>query len=281
MISIQLTFAIYYLRIQYEIPHKLHINIPAPYLSIHKPPNTMTFNTKVVAFLGASTGVGLSALKHTLAAGHQCIALCRNPSKLTAILPTESTPNLKIIEGNAHDVTAVSKCLQTEAGTIVDVIVTTIGAKPAGFSVDDPDVCKRGAATILDSLAQLRSNGITGSPHIIACGTTGFSRFGRDVPLVMIPVYALFVRVPGADKVVMEDRFAHSGESFTIMRASHLIDGESTKTIRVGVEDPKTGVESKVTGYTISREDAGRWLAENLVLQMDAKYLNKNVTITY
>ena len=241
----------------------------------------MTSNTKVVAFLGASTGVGLSALKHTLAAGHQCIALCRNPSKLTAILPAESTPNLKIIGGNAHDVAAVSKCLRTEAGTIVDVIVTTIGAKPSGLGVDDPDVCKKGAATILDSLAELRRNGITGSPHIIACGTAGFSRFGRDIPLVMIPVYALFVRVPGADKVVMEDRFAQSGESFTIMRASHLVDGESTKSIRVGVEDPKAGVESKVTGYTISREDAGRWLAENLVLQMDAKYLNKNVTITY
>jgi hypothetical protein len=79
----------------------------------------------------------------------------------------------------------------------------------------------------------------------------------------------------------MEDRFAQSGESFTIMRASHLVDGESTKSIRVGIEDPKKGVESKVTGYTISREDAGRWLAENLVLHMDAKYLNKNVTITY
>jgi hypothetical protein len=34
-------------------------------------------------------------------------------------------------------------------------------------------------------------------------------------------------------------------------------------------------------GYTISREDAGRWLAENLVLKMDAKFLNKNVTVTY
>lgn len=237
---------------------------------------------KVVAFLGASTGVGLSALKHTLAANHQCIALCRDPSKLTKIFPSESTPNLKIIEGNAHNVTDVSQCLQTD-GRIVDVIVTTIGGKPIPhkMTIDDPDVCKKGAATLLDALAQLRSSGITGSPYIIACSTAGFSRFGRDIPLAMLPIYALFVRVPGADKVVMEDQFVQSGEKFTILRPSHLSDGESKKTIRVGIEDPKTGPVSDVIGYSISREDAGRWLAENLVLQMDVKYLNKNVLVTY
>ncbi|KAK4864858.1 hypothetical protein LT330_001481 [Penicillium expansum] len=241
----------------------------------------MTSNIESVAFLGASTGVGLAALKRTLAAGHKCIALCRDPSKLTAIFPSGSTPNLKVIKGNAHDITAVSQCLQADNGRIVDVIVSTIGAKPRGMTVDDPDVCKKGAATLLDALAQLRSTGITGIPHIIACSTVGFSRFGRDVPVAMVPVYYLFVKVPGADKVVMEDRFAKSGETFTIIRASHLTDGESNKTIRVGIEDPKTGPESRTVGYTISREDAGRWLAENLVLKIDAKYVNKNVTVTY
>ncbi|CAG7951770.1 unnamed protein product [Penicillium nalgiovense] len=241
----------------------------------------MTSNTKSVAFFGASTGVGLAALKQTLAAGHECIALCRDSSKLTGIFPSESTPNLKVIKGNAHDVSAVSQCIQTDDGRIVDVIVSTIGARPRGMTVDDPDVCKKGAATLLDALAQLRSAGIRGTPHIIGCSTAGFSRFGRDVPIAMVPIYYLFVSVPGTDKVVMEDRFAQSGEAFTIIRASHLVDGESNKTIRVGVEDPKTGPESMAIGYTISREDAGRWLAENLVLKMDAKFLNKNVTVTY
>ncbi|CAI7645705.1 unnamed protein product [Penicillium glandicola] len=232
----------------------------------------MTSNIKTVAFFGASTGVGLAALKRTLAAGHKCIALCREPSKLTAIFPSESTPNLKVIKGNAHDISAVSQSIQTDDGRIADVIVTTIGAKPRKLSIEDPDVCKKGAATLLDALAQLRSTGITGNPHIIGCSTAGFSRFGRDVPVVMIPIYYLFVSVPGADKVVMEDRFAKSGESFTIIRASHLVDGESNKSIRVGIEDPKTGPETKAIGYTISREDAGKWLAENLVLKIDANH---------
>ncbi|KAJ5476321.1 hypothetical protein N7475_002050 [Penicillium sp. IBT 31633x] len=243
----------------------------------------MAPSNKVVAFLGASTGVGLAALKHTLAAGYKCVALCRDPSKLTAVFPSESTPNLKIIEGNAHDISAVSQCLRTDDGRIVDVIVTTIGAKPIPhkLTVDDPDVCKKGAATLLDAIAQLRSTGVVGKPHIIACSTTGFSRFGRDIPFAMIPIYFLFVRVPGADKVVMEDRFVESGESFTILRPTHLSNGESDTAIRVGIEDPKTGPVSPVIGYSISREDAGRWLAENLILNLDTQYLNKNVIVTY
>ncbi|CAG8947854.1 unnamed protein product [Penicillium salamii] len=238
--------------------------------------------SKVIAFLGASTGIGQAALKHTLAAGYRCLALCRDPSKLEKTFPPGSSPKLKIIQGNAHDVAAVAKCLQTE-NRIVDVIVTTIGAKPIPLkmTVDDPDVCKKGAATLLEALAQLRSSGINGNPHIIACSTAGFSRFGRNIPLAMIPIYALFVRVPGADKVVMEDRIAASGESFTIIRPSHLTDGASDKTIRVGIEDPTNGPVSDVVGYSISREDAGRWLAEHLVLHTDARHMNKNLLITY
>ena len=71
----------------------------------------MSGNSKTGAFFGASSGVGLSALKHILAAGHQCIALCRTPSKLTAVFQIDTTPNLKAVQGNAHDIASVFKCL--------------------------------------------------------------------------------------------------------------------------------------------------------------------------
>jgi hypothetical protein len=243
----------------------------------------MSSNTKAVAFLGASTGVGLSALKHTLAANHKCIALCRTPSKLTAIFPPESTPNLRIIEGNAHDVAAVSKCLQTEDGKLVDNIISTIGAKfiTTKLTIDDPEVCRKGIAVLLEALTELRRNGATGKPHIVVCSTTGMSRFGRDIPYAMVPLYHVLLKVPHQDKTIMEDRLAESGETYTIVRASLLVNGESTKKVRVGIEDPKTGRESPAIGYTISREDAGKWVADNLILKNEGKYVNKIATITY
>jgi hypothetical protein len=191
----------------------------------------MSGNSKTVAFFGASTGIGLSALKYTLAAGHQCIALCRIPSKLTAIFPTDTVPNLKIVQGNAHDVASVSKCLQGEDGKLVDAIVSTIGGQfiMSKMTLDDPEVCRKGAATLLNAIAELRRSGATGSPHIIACSTTGLSRFGRDVPLAMVPLYHIMLKVPHEDKVIMEDRLVASQETYTIVRPSLLTDGESTK----------------------------------------------------
>lgn len=78
----------------------------------------------------------------------------------------------------------------------------------------------------------------------------------------------------------MEDRFIGSGENFTIVRASILNDGETKKTVRVGIEDPKTGRESTEIGYFISREDSGRWTAENLISKKTQKYENKILMIT-
>ncbi|KAH8596410.1 hypothetical protein B0O99DRAFT_651614 [Bisporella sp. PMI_857] len=239
--------------------------------------------TKVVAFFGASAGVGLSALKQSIAAGHECIALCRFPSKLTAIFPAETTPNLTIVQGDAKDLSTVSKCIQKRNGELVDQIISTIGAKPiiSKLSIDDPEVCRKGMFTLLGALEQLRRAGATGQPYIIVFSTTGMSRFGRDVPLAMVPLYHIALKVPHQDKRIMEDSLAASGEDFTIVRGSLLTNGASTTRIRVGIEDPKTGRESNAIGYTISREDAGRWISENLVVKRDAQYLKKVATITY
>ncbi|KAE8449462.1 hypothetical protein EG329_008070 [Mollisiaceae sp. DMI_Dod_QoI] len=237
--------------------------------------------TKTVAFFGASTGVGLSALKHTLAAGHQCIALCRNPSKLTAIFPTSTTPNLKLVQGNAHDVAAVSKCLVASNGQLVDEIISSLGAAMnSTMGMDQPNVCAKGMETLLAALAQLRKDGLTGRPHIVVVGTTGMSHFGRDCPLLMVPVYATMVKNPIKDKKISEGRLVDSGESYTIVHASMLTDGETNKKIRIGIEDPKQGRESMAIGYNISREDTGKWIADHLVLQLEGKYVQKIVVVT-
>lgn len=107
------------------------------------------------------------------------------------------------------------------------------------------------------------------------------SPFGRDIPIAMIPLYHVLLKVPHEDKKAMEDRLVESGEAYTIIRASMLVNGETRKVIRVGIEDPKTGRESEAIGYTISREDTGKWIANNLVLRLDRRYINKIAMVTY
>ncbi|ATY62505.1 NAD(P)-binding domain [Cordyceps militaris] len=235
-------------------------------------------SSRHIAFLGASTGVGLGALKHSLKAGHQCVALCREPKKLDDL----QAPNLKVVKGNAHDLAIVSQLITAPNGTFVDEIITTIGGKfsTAKMGIDQPQVCELGMDTLVAAITALRKAGVTGAPHIVACSSTGVSKFGRDLPVLMLPLY-MALKGPHADKVKMEEKLLASGEQFTVVRPSLLTNGESETVVRAGIEDPKTGFESKAIGYTISREDAGKWIARNLVQDMDAAYMNKMVVITY
>ncbi|CAF3581841.1 unnamed protein product [Fusarium graminearum] len=242
----------------------------------------MSSSSKTVAFFGASTGIGLSALKETMGAGHHCIALCRVPAKLDT-LRAEHDNLLDLIEGNVYDEKAVSSCLLKKDGNIVDEILFSVGAKPVllKMTLDDPKVCQVGMNVVLECVAQLRSKGATGRPLIVALSTTGTSRFGRDYPLALFLIYGYALKVPHQDKIAMEEKLAGSGEDFCIVRASLLVNGKSETPVRVGVEDPKTGRESQEIGYTISREDAGRWIAENLILQRKSDYVNKIASITW
>ncbi|KAF2705577.1 hypothetical protein K504DRAFT_537143 [Pleomassaria siparia CBS 279.74] len=168
----------------------------------------MSSNTKTILFLCVSGGVGLSALKHSLAAYNACITLCRVPSKLSAIIPSSAT--LSIIQGNAHDLSAVSKALVTPNGSLVDQVISSIGS---GFNskmaMAQPDVCGTGMKILLQNSSALAN------PH-----HGGKQKFGRDVPLLMVPVYNIFVANPIKDRKIMKSLFMESRESFTILTGS-------------------------------------------------------------
>ncbi|KPM36383.1 hypothetical protein AK830_g10186 [Neonectria ditissima] len=241
--------------------------------------------SQTIAFLGASGGCGLAALKLAIAAGHTCIALCRTPSKLEAVFPNRPA-NLIVRQGNAHDAEAVAACLTVpaDAARLVDAVCFSIGGRfsTKTFSIDDPDVCKKGIASVLQALDTLRRTGAQGSPLVAAISSTGISDHGRDVPLPFAPLYRYGLAVPHADKKVLEQRLIESSERWVVVRPSFMVDGgKPDRKIRVGVEDPSKGVEKKEVGYTISREDVGRWMYENLFAVDSTQYNGKAVSITW
>ncbi|RYO73619.1 hypothetical protein DL766_000510 [Monosporascus sp. MC13-8B] len=275
---------------------------------------TKTESKKTIAFFGATGGCALSTLRYSLAAGHTCIALCRTPSKLTGRFPSAQYSNLTVVQGNAHDADAVARCLvvpsdpsdRTNPGTrLVDTIVFSIGGAFiwSRLTLDDPHVCERGIAAVLEAIGTVRARfsassspspqqGVTGwRPTIIAVSTTGISRAGRDIPLLMVPLYHALLRVPHADKRALEDRLVARGSSggdcdydYVVVRPSLLTDGaKPERDIRVGVEDLHAEVfESRETGNVIAREDVGRWIFEELVEGDGRKrYHGKAVSITW
>lgn len=252
---------------------------------------TTTSSPKTILFLGATGGCGLATLRRSLEAGHTCIALCRSPSKLSDKLPTELQHNLRLEHGNAHDVSVVSRCLVVEdparpGSRLVDAVVFSIGGafQFHSLTLDDPHVCETAISVLLEALALCRESGAAGRPRIVVISTTGITELGRDVPLLFVLLYWFMLAVPHKDKKAMEDTLVASAEDWTIVRASLLTDGPVAEgyVIRVGVEDSVARtVESTAIGYTISREDVGKWIFENLVQETDDMWVRKTATITY
>jgi len=252
--------------------------------------------TKTVLFLGATGGCALSTLRRSLAAGHTCIALCRTPSKLLALLPADqqSLPTLHIIQGNATDTAALARALvhtpsaPGAAPTLVNTIVFALGGAFdwKKFDNDQPTVCDDSMKALLGALAHVRAESpvlaAAPPPRIAAVSTTGIPDSGvRDVPLLLAPLYHVLLKEPHKDKKAMEGALKGSATRWTIVRASLLTDGKDGGKVRVGVEDPVKGtLESSAVGYTISRADVGKWIFENVVEGGD-EFVAKAVTLTY
>ncbi|KAI1143721.1 NAD(P)-binding protein [Hypoxylon sp. FL0543] len=256
---------------------------------------------RTITFLGASGGVGLAALSRALAAGHTCVALCRTPSKLTDRFPEDKHPNLIVMQGNAHDASAVARCLVARERP-ADTVVSSIGGvfKFSCMTIDDPQVCQKGMAALLEAIAQVRkeraltTEAAQWRPRIVVVSTCGISKAGRDFPLATLPIYKFMLRVPHEDKVEMERLLLEGagaeaedgkgkgtgkgyGYSYTIVRPSLLNDeAQPERAIRSGVDDKPP------VGYAISRDDTGRWIFENLLDgESREEYANKIVTITW
>jgi NAD(P)-dependent dehydrogenase (short-subunit alcohol dehydrogenase family) len=243
-------------------------------------------SNKTILFLGATGGVGLSALRRAVAAGHTCIALCRTPAKLSALFP--ATPaNLHLAEGNAHDADALARVVvqPSDPTRLVDIVVTSIGARPTLTGMDDAHVCEKGMTALLSALRTCRSEqNATGKPTIVVVSTTGISPAGRDIPLLLVPLYKVLLHTPHVDKRNMERLLIESGEEFVIVRGTLYTNGPETEgQVRESMEDPVAGVfvGKPALGYTISREDVGKWVFENCTSDASGKWLRKAAIVTY
>ena len=223
--------------------------------------------------------------------------MVRNSNKLTTLLTTshgitreQIASHLTIIIGDVRNPEKVKDVLFTSTGNetakAVDIIVSGIGSVPIFKGLNpipsalDPTLCEDGVRVILNVLREHSSAGETG-PHLVTIGTTGISKLGRDYPLLLLPVYKWLLHAAHQDKGKMEDQVANALKSsglndsgvgsegvlgrYTIVHASLLTDGKM-----LGMEKVRAKIEGKewsgdAIGYTISRNDVGNWIFEDVV----------------
>ncbi|KAL8734410.1 MAG: hypothetical protein Q9181_003231 [Wetmoreana brouardii] len=269
----------------------------------------MPANDGVVAFFGATGGSTLACLALALKAGYTCSALSRSSSKLQTLLlerqVSQSTidTHLTIIQGDIRDAQSVSKTLspQPKPNTpstnrpTVHLIISGIGRppifspNPLSPTFDDPTVCQDAIRTILTALSILPSS--SKKPMLVALSTTGISSQARDVPILMMPLYHWLLAVPHKDKQEMESLLLaevakpaqeRAIENFIAVRPSLLTDGARLGTDKVRVGEEIDGAANPAVGYTISREDVGGWVFDELLEGRGRdKYAGKLVSITY
>ncbi|KAI9807424.1 MAG: hypothetical protein M1833_000169 [Piccolia ochrophora] len=257
-----------------------------------------------IGFFGSTGGCALAALTQALNARYHCTALVRDAEKLKSLLASKKVPEetvnsqLRIVKGNVKDTSAVAQALVID-GRVVDLVVSGIGSafsmkpNPLKPTILEPTICEDATNIILSSLKTLAS---AHKPALVVISTTGLSRFGRDLPLAMVPLYHWMLGTAHADKRAMEDILLRDAKdpdkspisNYAIVRASLLTDGKmlGVQKVRVGTEiegDDGTSQEfNPAIGYTISRADVGNWIFEKIIKSEDrAERLGKVTILTY
>ncbi|KAM3072355.1 hypothetical protein ACMFMG_009164 [Clarireedia jacksonii] len=192
-----------------------------------------------IALFGATGGTGLCILSQILT---------HDPLTHLSILCRTPYPNVRLIQGDIYDVSAVKNTLvNAHTGRAVDIAISSLGMgavrEGLRWRFSDPEICYRGTKAILDGLAELElelegaasaavsvnsnsySNGMAvgeemrkkGSAEekektkIIVLSTTGISDKGRDIPISMIPLYHGLLGTPHKDKKKMEREIVRRG----------------------------------------------------------------------
>lgn len=270
-----------------------------------------------VSLFGATGGCSLALLVRLLSAPipYKCTALARTPSKLANLLSTHKThpvnpetqkKYLNIVQGDVLDPEAVKKALVVD-GETTDIVICSVGMIFDTARWWDPfpkgeatRICQNATRVILGCLSDTKpgvardtSGGSKQRPLFVALSTTGLSTKKRDVPLLLTPLYHVLLAMPHADKREMERLIGAEAlkpqsafRTFAVLRLSLLTEGNclGSAHVRVGREvgeDTEGLITGPAVGYTISREDVGNWMFEEIVCKDAINGKGGFYTLTY
>ena len=186
--------------------------------------------------------------------------------------------NLQIITGDVTNIEDVKSVLQYQSQQ-APIIFSGIGMRFNDKHGVDKEICQKGTKVILSAVDSIYHDI---KPFCVFVSTIGTGLGDRDIPLVYIPLYHTLLKIPLTDKAGMErlirDAVADGRISgFCMPRPTLFATGEARGVLKI-----RAGIDDKQEiGYTISREDVGRWMYEELVVGDRTKWTNKSPSLTY
>ncbi|GAB2846242.1 NAD(P)-dependent oxidoreductase [Lentzea nigeriaca] len=207
-----------------------------------------------LAVFGATGGTGVELLRQALDAGHEVVALARDPGAVPV-----RHDRLHVRRGDVHDPDSVVG--------VVDGTAAVVSALGIGYRRHATTVYSAGTGNVI---AAMRDAGVS---RLLAVSTSSVrlpprSRFA-EYALARFVLHPLLKR-PYADMRLMEQEVRASGLEWTLVRAARLTNGRRTGRYRVASDLPGC--------WSISRADVAHYMLTRLT---DAATFRSAVQIAY
>ena len=186
---------------------------------------------------GATGGTGSEAVGQALDAGHEVLAVVRNPARLRI-----SHPNLTVMTA---DVLQPAEIGDAVAGR--DAVISALGhsQRPAERkAAARPTLCADSARSVTEAMRA------TGSRRLVIVSASGPYTDGDGPVLryVLKPIVRRFLKDDWDDLVAMEEVVRASGLDWTVLRPPQLTDKPVTGRYR-------TRLDANARGLRVSRAD--------------------------
>lgn len=203
---------------------------------------------------GATGGIGTEVVRQALDAGHEVIAVVRDPARLGV----SGNPLLRVIRADVTDVEAIVPAVEA-----TDAVVSALGPRKNGSIT----ICRDGAQAIMRAMDK------TGVRRLVVVSASGAYVDAGDGPLtraVVKPILQRLLREGFASVRDMERAVRGSGTDWTIMRPPMLTNAERRGTYRTAVD--------RNVGRTIARADVADAILHALA---DAGTIRHSIGVGY
>jgi nucleoside-diphosphate-sugar epimerase len=205
-------------------------------------------STLRLCVFGATGGVGVSAVRQALLAGHHVVAFCRSASKLEAALSAGGAQvdraRLAVEVADARDAAAIKAALD-KCGPF-DAVLVALGGR--GIMNRD-DTCSVGTRNVVAALAARQPK-----TRVVVCSSVGVGDSAQDVPFFV----RWLLKYPLEDKVVQEELVISAGDKVTwcLVRPTGLNDKPPRGLDKVHVRLPGSALPSS----QVSRTDVAAFM---------------------
>jgi putative NADH-flavin reductase len=200
-----------------------------------------------IAIFGASGATGKLLTSRCLAAGYNVTALVRTPG--TFRMPPESPNHLRVIEGNAFDLSTVRQTIEG-----ADVVLSALGAR----SLKKEDVLERAVPLIISGMQQ------AGVRRIIVLGSAGALPSSLDKQpawrrwIVQKILYNTILKWPITSQISQWNDLSNSNLDWTMVMPPMLTNASAHGTYRVD------GNALPRNGSRISRADVADFMMQQI-----------------